>query len=156
MSCDDSQSDNKLLPTEINSIHFGIYIDEDDDCSDNDIQYATLDNEGITIFDYLGDDCDDTVACYNTHTYELSEITQDSFLIISEAGSVIVDGMINIDEDSTMMFSYSTNAGSDEYMWVKISEDVLSFTHTCDQEYGSTKDIADIMVYAVSDDGNLL
>ena len=69
MSCDDSQSENKLLPTEINSIHFGTYLYEDDDCSGNDIQYVTVASEGITFFDYLGDNCDDTVGCYATQTY---------------------------------------------------------------------------------------
>ena len=155
LSCDDSQSEYKLLPTEINSIHFGTYLYEDDDCSGNDIQYATLDNEGITFFDYLGDNCDDTVGCYATHTYELSEITQDSFLIVPETGNVIIDGIINIDSDSLMTLTYTTDNGTNEYIWGKFSDDVYSFTPSCNQEYEYTKDIADMMIYAVSDDGSL-
>ena len=156
LNCDDSQSENKLLPAEINSIHFGTYLYEDDDCSGNDIQYVTVASEGITFFDYLGDNCDDTVGCYATQTYELSEITQDSFLIVPETGSVIMDGTINIDGDSLMTMTYTTDKGKNEYMWEKFSDDVYSFTPSCDQEYEYTKDIADMMIYAVSNDGSLL
>ena len=152
-SCDDNQPEN--IP-ETNSIHFGTYLYEDEDCSGSDIQYATFDSEGITFFDYLGDNCDDTVGCYAVNTYELSEITQDSFLIVPESGSVIVDGTINIDGDSLMTLSYTTDKGTNEYMWEKFSDDVYSFTPACDQEYAYTKDIADMLVYAVSNDGSLL
>ena len=156
LSCDDNQNETKFLPSETKLIHFGTYLYEDDDCSGSDIQYATFDSDGITFFDYLGDNCDDTVGCYTTQTYELSEITQDSFLIVPETGNVIIDGIINIDSDSIMTLTYTTDNGINEYLWKKFSDDVYSFSPSCDQEYEYTKDIADMMIYAVSNDGNLL
>ena len=152
-TCSDDSVEQK---SQYFSIHFGTYLYQDEDCSGGDIQYATFDSKGITFFDYLGDNCDDTTECYSMDTYELSEITQDSFLIVLDNENTITDGLININEDSTMVVSYSTNSGSEEYTWVKISEDVLSFAPTCDQEYPYTKDIADMLVYAVSDEGELL
>ena len=109
MSCDDSQSDNKLLSTEINSIHFGTYLYEDIDCSGSDIQYATIDQNGITLFDYLGDSCDDTVDCYSSNTYGLTELSQDTFLIISEEGSSITNGEIYMHGDSSLTLTYEVN-----------------------------------------------
>ena len=154
--CDDNQNENKLQPLETNFPYFGTYLYEDDDCSGSDIQYATLDNEGITFFDYLGDNCDDTVGCYATQTYEISEITQDSFLIVPEIGNAIENGIINIDSDSLMTLTYTTDKGAYEYTWEKFSDDVYSFSPFCDQEYENTKDIADMMIYAVNNDGSLL
>ena len=142
--------------SEYYSIHFGTYLYQDEDCSGDDIQYATFDSKGITFFDYLGDNCDDTTECYSMDTYELTEITQDSFLIVLDNVNTIPDGLININEDSTMVVSYSRDSGPEEYKWDKISEDILSFTPTCEEEYPYTKDIADMLVYAVSDGGDLL
>ena len=146
----------KIETTEINSNYFGTYLYEDDDCSGYDIQYATLDNEGITFFDYLGDNCDDTVGCYATYAYELSEITQDSFLLLPEIGNPIVDGIINIDSDTLMTLTYTTDNSTNEYIWGKFSDNVHSFSPSCDQKYGYTKDLSDMMIYAVSNDGSLL
>ncbi len=156
LSCDDSQSDNKLLPTEINSIHFGTYLYEDIDCSGSDIQYATIDQNGITLIDYLGDSCDDTVDCYSSNTYGLTELSQDTFLIISEEGSSITNGEIYMHGDSSLTLTYEGNNGPVEYSWDKIKDEIYSFTPVCDQEYGYTKNKADMMVYAVNDDGDLL
>ena len=156
MSCDDSQSNNKLLPTEINSIHFGTYLYEDIDCSGSDIQYATIDQNGITLIDYLGDSCDDTVDCYSSNTYGLTELSQDTFLIISEEGSSITNGEIYMHGDRSLTLTYEGNNGPVEYSWDKIKDEIYSFTPVCDQEYGYTKNKADMMVYAVNDDGDLI
>ena len=152
-SCSDDSIEQK---SEYYSIHFGTYLYQDEDCSGDDIQYATFNSKGITFFDYLGDNCDDTTECYSMDTYELTEITQDSFLIVLDNVNTITDGLININEDSTMVVSYSRDSGPEEYKWDKISEDILSFTPTCEEEYPYTKDIADMLVYAVSDEGDLL
>ena len=156
LSCDDNQSDNKLLPTEINSSHFGTYLYEDIDCSGSDIQYATIDQNGITLFDYLGDSCDDTVDCYSSNIYGLIELSQDTFLIIFEEGSSITNGEIYMHGDSSLTLTYEGNNGPVEYSWDKIKDEIYSFTPVCDQEYGYTKNKADMMVYAVNNDGDLL
>ena len=58
--------------------------------------------------------------------------------------------------DSSITLSYEDNNGPVEYSWDKIKDDIYSFTPVCDQEYGYTKDAADMMVYAVNDGGDLL
>ena len=136
--------------------YFGTYLYNDHDCSGSDIQYATLDENGITFFDYLGDSCDDTVSCYAMDIYELTVLSQDTFLIVSEDSSSITDGEMYLDGDSSITISYEGNNGPVEYSWEKISSGIYSFTPVCDQEYESTKDLADMLVYAVSDNGDLL
>jgi hypothetical protein len=137
-------------------MYYGTYLYNDAECGGGDIQYATLDEDEITFFDYLGDECDDTVGCYATNTYELTELSQDTFLIVSEVGSSITNGEIYLDGDSSITLTYEGNNGIVEYSWEKIKDEIYSFTPVCDQEYGYNKDIVDIMVYAVSDNSVLL
>ena len=147
---------DNTIEIEVIPEYFGTYLYNDHDCSGSDIQYATLDENGITFFDYLGDSCDDTVSCYAMDIYELTVLSQDTFLVVSEDSSSITDGEMYLDGDSSITISYEGNNGPVEYSWEKISSEIYSFTPVCDQEYGYNKDIADIMVYAVSDDGDLL
>ena len=113
-NCGDEHSEIFIY---INSIYFGTYLYEDIDCSGSDIQYATIDQNGITLFDYLGDSCDDTVDCYSSNTYGLTELSQDTFLIISEDGSSITNGEIYLHGDSSLTLTYEGNNGPVEYSW---------------------------------------
>ena len=149
----DPQSD--VVPIDLPS-YYGTYLYNDEDCSGSDIQYATINENGITFFDFLGDNCDDTVSCYAQDSYELTEVTADTFLIVSQDGSYITDGELYLNGDSSITLSYEDNNGPVEYSWDKIKDDIFSFDPVCDQEYENTKDIADMMVYAVSDNGDLL
>ncbi|MBT4370549.1 MAG: hypothetical protein HOD18_08350, partial [Candidatus Marinimicrobia bacterium] len=56
----DPQSD--VVPIDLPS-YYGTYLYNDDDCGGSDIQYLTIDIDGVSIFDFLGDSCDDTVSC---------------------------------------------------------------------------------------------
>ena len=58
--------------------HYGTYLLKDFDCSGYDIQYLTIDENGISFFDYLGDLCDDTVNCYSSQSFELIESSLDT------------------------------------------------------------------------------
>jgi hypothetical protein len=157
ITCSDDAADPQSDETPIDiPTYYGTYLYNDNDCGGYDIQYATLDENGITFFDYLGDDCDDTVSCYAKDSYELTEVTADTFLIVSQDGSYITGGELYLNVDSSITLSYEDNNGPVEYSWEKIKDDISSFTPLCDQEYENTKDIADIMVYAVSDNGDLL
>ena len=100
-------------------IYYGTYLYNDAECGGADIQYATLDEDEITFFDYLGDECDDTVGCYTTNTYELTELSQDTFLIVSEVGSSITNGEISLDGDSSITLTYEGNNGMVEHSWEK-------------------------------------
>ena len=83
-ACDDDQqieeNDNNI---EYFSPYIGTDLYDDDDCSGADIQYATFNRNQITLFDYLGDNCDDTVNCYSSEIYDIEQINQDSFYILS-------------------------------------------------------------------------
>ena len=149
----DPQSD--VVPIDLPS-YYGTYLYNDDDCGGSDIQYATISDDGIVFFDFLGDNCDDTVSCYAQDSYELTEVTADTFLIVSQDGSYITGGELYLKGDSSITLSYEDNNGPVEYSWDKIKDDIFSFDPVCDQEYENTKDIADMMVYAVSDNGDLL
>jgi hypothetical protein len=149
----DPQSD--VVPIDLPS-YYGTYLYNDNDCGGSDIQYATISDDGITFFDFLGDNCDDTVSCYAQDSYELTEVTADTFLIVSQDGSYISDGELYLNGDSSITLSYEYNNGPVEYSWDKIKDDIYSFIPVCDQEYESTKDIADMMVYAVTDEGDLI
>ena len=157
ITCSDDISDpiSSEIPIEAPTF-FGTYLYNDNDCGGSDIQYATFDENGIAFFDYLGDGCDDTVSCYAQDSYELTEVTADTFLIVSQDGSYITDGELYLDGDSSITLSYEGNNGPVEYSWEKIKDDIFSFDPICDQEYENTKDIADMMVYAVNNDGDLL
>ena len=156
-ACDDDhqieENDNNI---EYFSPYIGTYLYDDDDCSGADIQYATFNRNQITLFDYLGDNCDDTVGCYSSVIYEIEQINQDSFYILSNNETRITDGVFSIDSDKLMTLAYSTERGNYKYTWQKFSDDIYSFSPSCFEEYEYTKDIADMMIYAVSDDGDLL
>ena len=157
ITCSDDSADQQKELSEIDiPTYFGTYLYNDEDCSQSDVQYATLDENGITFFDFLGDNCDDTVSCYAQDSYELTEVTADTFLIVSQDGSYITGGELYLYGDSSITLSYEDNNGPVEYSWDKIKDDIYSFTPVCDQEYQNTKDLADMMVYAVSDNGDLL
>jgi len=144
ISCTDDTADppSVILDIEL-PMYYGTYLFNDVDCGGADIQYSTIDENGITFFDFLGDNCDDTVSCYATNTYELAELSPDTFLIVSEEGSIITNGEIYLDGDSAITLTYEGNNGTVEYSWEKIKDDIFSFTPACDQEYGYNKDIAD-------------
>ena len=136
--------------------YYGTYLYQDNDCSGSDIQYATINEEGIAFFDFLGDNCDDTVECYQTATYEFLEVSNDTLHLILSDESDVNEGIIFLDSDSTIIISYSRGSRPEEYNWNKIRESIYSFDPVCDQDYQNTKDIADMLVYAVNDEGNLL
>ena len=145
-----NSSDAEIQP------YFGTYSLQDVDCSGSDIQYLIIDIDGVSIFDFLGDSCDDTVSCYSIKVFDISESSIDSILNISNDDSGISNGLVQIISDSLIVVSYNY---SNEYLKLtfgKIKDDISSFTPLCDQEYENTKDIADMMVYAVSDNGDLL
>ena len=157
ITCSDDAVDQQKDLSEIDiPEYYGTYLYNDNDCDGADIQYATISYDGIVFFDFLGDNCDDTVSCYVQDFYELTELTADTFLIVSQDGSYITDGELYLDGDSSITLSYEGNNGPVEYSWDKIKDDIFSFDPICDQEYENTKDIADMMVYAVSNDGDLL
>ena len=157
ITCSDDAVDQQTNFVEIEiPEYYGTYLYNDNDCGGSDIQYATFDENGIAFFDYLGDGCDDTVSCYAQDSYELTEVTADTFLIVSQDGSYITDGELYLNGDSSITLFYEGNNGPVEYFWEKINDDIFSFDPICDQEYENTKDIADMMVYAVSDNGDLL
>ena len=158
MSCSESSTDmveedsqNKSLP------YFGTYLYIDTECGGQDIQYATIDNEGITFFDLLSDGCDDTVECYTKDLYELAEISSDTFLIIPEDEHGIENAELYIASDTAFTITYQSSNGTiKSYNWEKVKDEIYLFNPICDQDYGNTKDIADILVYAVSNDGGLI
>ena len=149
----DPQSD--VVPIDLPS-YYGTYLYNDDDCGGSDIQYLTIDIDGVSIFDFLGDSCDDTVSCYSIKVFDISESSIDTILNISNEDSDISNGIVQIISDSLIVVSYDYSNEHLEFTCGKIKDDISSFTPLCDQEYENTKDIADMMVYAVSDNGDLL
>ena len=67
------------LDTEIQP-YYGTYLIEDKDCSGSDIQYLIIDRDGMSVFDYLGDSCDDTVNCYLSQSFELIESSVEYYI----------------------------------------------------------------------------
>ena len=124
-ACDDDQqieeNDNNI---EYFSPYIGTYLYDDDDCSGADIQYATFNRNQITLFDYLGDNCDDTVGCYSSEIYDIEQINQDSFYILSNNETKITDGVFSIDSNKLMTLAYSTERGNYKYPWQKFSDDI--------------------------------
>lgn len=149
-SSNTNSTDIEIMP------YYGTYLYQDKQCSGADIQYTTIDENGISFFDYLGDNCDDTVECYSFQTFDLMEMSSDTLLIMADEESDVTNGIVYIASDSLIIVSYDSNNGPEEYQWDKINDEIHSFTPICDQEYQNTKDIADIVVYAVSDNGDLL
>ena len=158
INCSNESSEpNSGMPSADWLPYYGTYLYDDNDCGGQDIQYATLDQNGISFFDFLGDGCDDTVECYAANIYELTELSEDTFLIIPNDGSGITNGELYLDGDSSFTLTYvSSNGTALSYNWEKIKNEIYSFDPTCDQDFGNTKDIADMLVYAVGDNGNLL
>jgi len=157
-TCSDDKANPQINPPPEVDIpnYYGTYLYKDNDCSTSDIQYATLDENGITFFDFLGDNCDDTVSCYAKDSYELTEVTSDTFLIITHEGSNITDGEVYLSGDTLITVSFEGITGNETYTWDKIKDDIYLFAPLCDQYYGYNKDAADMMVYAVTDGGDLL
>ncbi|HIB31704.1 MAG TPA: hypothetical protein EYO45_01160 [Candidatus Marinimicrobia bacterium] len=149
-SSNTNSTDIEIMP------YYGTYLYQDKQCSGSDIQYTIIDENGISFFDFLGDNCDDTVECYSVQTFDLMEMSSDTLLIMADEESDVTNGIVYIASDSLIIVSYDSNNGTAEYHWEKIKDEIYSFTPICDQEYQNTKDIADILVYAVSDNGYLL
>jgi len=150
------ESDSDNTPLESLS-YYGTYLYDDQDCGGQDIQYATIDNNGIIFFDLLSDGCDDTVECYIQDSFELYELSPDTFIVLPNEKIEIVNGELFLQGDSAFILEYeSSNGLIVSYEWGKIKNDIYSFYPICDQDYGNTKDIADMLIYAVGDDGNLL
>lgn len=136
---------------------FGTYLYTDNECGGQDIQYATINDEGITFYDLLSDACDDTVECYTKDNYELSESSEDTFLITSDNGNGIQNAELYIQNDTAFTITYpSSNGTIKSYNWEKIKNETYFFNPICDQDFGNTKDIADILAYAVSNEGELI
>ena len=136
---------------------FGTYLYTDNECGGQDIQYATINIDGITFYDLLSDACDDTVECYTKDNYELTETYEDTFLIVSDNESSIQGAELYIQNDTAFTITYQSSNGTiKSYNWEKIKTETYFFNPICDQDFGNTKDIADILAYAVSDDGELI
>ncbi len=134
----------------------GTYLLKDTYCSGNDIQYLIIDVDKVSIFDYLGDSCDDTVECYSVKSFNIIESFEDTTINFSSGNNEIVDGIIHVKSDSTILVRYESSDGGDEETWEKVKNEVFTFTPLCNQTYENTKDLADILVYAVSDGGDIL
>ena len=63
--------------------YYGTYLYEDNDCGGQDIQYATIDMDGIVFFDLLSDGCDDTVECYLRNAFNITQLSPDTLLVTS-------------------------------------------------------------------------
>ena len=102
-----NSSDAEIQP------YFGTYLLQDVDCSGSDIQYLKIDIDGVSIFDFLGDSCDDTVSCYSIKDFDISESSIDTILNISNEDSDISNGLVQIISDSLLVVSYDY---SNEYL----------------------------------------
>ena len=158
MTCADESSDPNSGSSSMEQLPYhGTYLYNDNDCGGSDIQYATIDTSGISFYDFLGDGCDDTVGCYSAYVYELTEVSSDTFMIVTGEGSPISNAELYLDGDSSFTISYKASNGSVlSYSWEKIKNKIYSFDPVCDQDYGNTKNIADMLIYAVGDNGDLL
>ena len=126
ITCSDETTDPQkdAIENEIPA-YFGTYLYSDHDCGGADIQYATMDENGISFFDFLGDNCDDTAPCYAIDTYELTEISQDTMLIVFEDGSSITNAELYLDGDSALTLTYEGNNGIVSYAWEKIKDEIF-------------------------------
>ena len=77
-SSNTNSTDIEIMP------YYGTYLYQDNQCRGSDIQYTTIDENGISFFDYLGDNCDDTVECYSVQTFDLVEMSSDTLLIMAD------------------------------------------------------------------------
>ena len=151
----DEHIDNSSSENSVKS-YDGTYALKDMDCSGTDIQYLTIDNNRISLFDYLGDECDDTVECYLVESFDIKESSIDTVLDFYSENVEISNGTIHLVSDSLILIFYDQDNGTVEHNWEKIEDEIYSFTPFCDQKYENTKDVVDIIAYAVSDEGNLL
>lgn len=156
ISCSKDNSTGAASPVNEIQPYYGTYLLTDKDCSGNDIQYLTIDINGVSFFDYLGDACDDTVECYLVESFDITESSIDTVLYFSSENVSISNGTIHIVSDSLILISYDQDNETVEHSWGKIEAEIYSFAPLCDQEYENTKDVVDIIAYAVSDEGNLL
>ena len=156
VTCSDNGNKTVVSPDIEDQPYYGTYLYKDSDCSGYDIQYLTIDINGISFFDYLGDSCDDTVECYLAESFDITESSIDTVLDFSSENANIINGVINIVSDSLIVISYDQENERVEHSWEKIGDEISTFTPLCDQEYENTKDIVDIIAYAVSDEGDLL
>ena len=100
---------------------FGTYLYTDNECGGQDIQYATINVEGITFYDLLSDACDDTVECYTKDSYELSETSEDTFLITLDIDNGLQYAELHIQNDTAFTITYpSSNGTIKSYNWEKI------------------------------------
>ena len=100
---------------------FGTYLYIDNECGGQDIQYATVNVDGITFYDLLSDACDDTVECYAKDNYELTDTSKDTFLIVSDNESSIQGAELYFQNDTTFTITYpSSNGTIKSYNWKKI------------------------------------
>ena len=137
--------------------YYGTYLYEDNDCGGQDIQYATIDMDGIVFFDLLSDGCDDTVECYLRNAFNITQLSPDTLLVTSLDDNTDFFGELYLQGDTMFTLTYEANNGLVvQYEWAKIKDDIYSFDPICDKEYGNTKNIADMLVYAVNNDGDLL
>ena len=84
ITCSDDSGKVTVNPNIEIKPYFGTYLYEDSQCSGADIQYVTIDESGVSFFDFLGDNCDDTTDCYSFDLYEIVEVSSDTLLIMTE------------------------------------------------------------------------
>ena len=104
--------------------YYGTYLYKDNDCSGYDIQYLTIDINGISFFDYLGDSCDDTVECYLVESFDITESSIDTVLDFSSENVNISNGTIHIVSDSLILISYDQDDETVEHSWGKIKDKI--------------------------------
>ena len=156
ISCSKEENISVSSPNIEIKTYDGTYLLKDRDCSGYDIQYLTIYNGKISIFDYLGDICDATDNCYSSDVFFLIESSEDTILNIAIEGDETVNGSLHIVSDTLISVYYDTVDQSEKNDWEKIGDEISSFSPLCDQKYDNTKDIVDMMIYAVSDEGDLL
>ena len=139
ISCSKNGNNSMNSPDIETEPHYGTYLLKDFDCSGSDIQYLIIDRDGMSVFDYLGDSCDDTVNCYSSQSFELIESSVDTILIISNEDSEISNGLVHIVSDSSILVSYDGINESVEHSWEKIKDEISSFAPLCDQGYENIK-----------------
>ena len=156
ITCFKDENNSVHSPFIEEKLYYGTYLLKDMDCSGYDIQYLTIDVNGISFYDYLGDECDDTVDCYLFQSFELMETPTDSILDILNEDSEIINGLLHIVSDSSTLVTYEGINGMVELHWGKIVDTINSFIPLCNQQYENTKNLADMVIYAVSNEGDLL
>ena len=116
--------------------YYGTYLYEDNDCGGQDIQYATIDMDGIVFFDLLSDGCDDTVECYLRNAYNIAQLSPDTLLVTSLDDNTDIFGELYLQGDTMFTLTYEANNGLVvQYEWEKIKDDIYSFDPICDREY---------------------